>query len=269
LIDHDVHCHTLLSSCCNDERMTPPNIIAMAAQAGLSTIGFADHFWDSSIPGASPWYKGQDWAHVSKLRDQIPPDTQGLRVLFGCESEYCGDGKIGISAETASLFDFVLLPMSHFHMSGGFTRPKDLSRPADVAALLMARLREVVKIDFITGIAHPLLPIGFMDYCDEILAMLDKSQLRDTFAKAAEMNISIELNAGAFPGCNGGQTDGCHDESLLRILSLAKEAGCCFHFGSDAHSVEAFGRITKLAEYAEAIGIGQADIHPLFRSQGQ
>lgn len=268
LVDHDVHCHTFLSSCCHDERMTPANIIGIAAEAGLKTVGFADHFWDGSMPGANSWYKPQDWDHVSKIRDRIPSDTKGVRVLVGCESEYCGDGKIGISAETASRFDFVLLPMSHFHMSGGFIRPKNLHRPKDVASLLMTRLSEVVEIDFITGIAHPLVPIGFCEHSDEILSMLDASQLRDAFGRAAERGISIELNADALPGSSGTTGEGNHDEPFLRVLSIAVEAGCFFHFGSDAHSVGDLGRVMKLADYAEALGITQANIHPAFRSDG-
>ena len=30
----------------------------------------------------------------------IPEDTYGVKVLIGCETEYCGDGKVGISQET-------------------------------------------------------------------------------------------------------------------------------------------------------------------------
>ena len=125
LIDHDVHVHTTLSACCHDPEATPANILARAHGTELRTIGFADHLWDAVCPGASAWYAPQHVEHVQRLRQQIRTNVNGVRTLFGCESEYCGDGKVGLSRGAAAAFDFVLLPMSHLHM-------KDFVVPADV-----------------------------------------------------------------------------------------------------------------------------------------
>jgi len=268
VVDHDVHVHTLLSACCTDEALNPRRAVAEAARLGLATIGFADHLWDSRVPGASRWYRPQDLRHVQRIRAQIPRRTDGVRVLIGCESEYCGGGKVGISPDVAQLFDFVLLPMSHFHMSGDFVRPKGVTSPKSLAGLLVERFKEVVGTGLATGIAHPFLPCGFTDRCDEILALISDAELEECFGLAAEARVSIEVNTGMFPGCRGGQMTGFHDESFLRVLSVAKQAGCLFHFGSDAHRLDQIENVLALGPYAEASGIAPPDIHPLFRADG-
>ena len=42
-----------------------------------------------------------------------------MKVLFGTETEYCGmSDTLGMRAETARLFDYVLVPHTHTHMRG-------------------------------------------------------------------------------------------------------------------------------------------------------
>ncbi len=53
VIDHDYHIHSTLSSCCPDRDQTPQNIIKIAEEHGYASICLTDHFWDSSVPGAS------------------------------------------------------------------------------------------------------------------------------------------------------------------------------------------------------------------------
>ena len=265
IVDHDVHVHTFLSACCNDDRLTPAAAIDNGATIGLKTIGFANHVWDSAVPGASKWYGPQDVGHVMQIREMIPADTRGIRVLLGCESEYCGAGKVGLTTKSAALFDYVLLPMSHFQMSGGFIRPKDLAAPEDVASLLMRRFNEAVEIEFITGIAHPLLPIGFMDHADRIMSLISDAQLADGFGRAAELGVSIEFNTGMFPGSTGRESRGFHDDAFIRVMSLARQAGCFFHFGSDAHNLNHLDGVVALGKYADHVGVTSEDIHPVFR----
>lgn len=263
IVDHDVHVHTTLSSCCRDERLTAPNVIARAARLGLKTLGFADHLWDRAVPGASDWYRPQDLEHVLRVRREIPKQTRGVRVLIGCETEYCGDGKVGISPEAAEELDFVLVPMSHLHM-GGFTVPAGLDKPRDVARLMVQRFNEVVALGLATGIPHPFYPLGFQEHVEEILSLIPDAELLDCFGRAADACVSIEINAALFPGCRRCDCATFSDEVFLRVLTLARQAGCCFHFASDAHALSGMKRVLKLAPYAEAIGLTPGDVHPLF-----
>jgi predicted metal-dependent phosphoesterase TrpH len=74
LVDHDVHIHTNLSSCCHDPAMDAAAVIERARRLGLTTVGFANHMWDAAVPGASDCYAPQDVDHVlSSVRVLIGP----------------------------------------------------------------------------------------------------------------------------------------------------------------------------------------------------
>jgi len=261
-VDHDFHVHTFLSSCSSDTQAEPGAILERAAGCGLRTVGFADHMWDSSVPGASAWYRPQDYAHLSQIRQQLPEDTHGVRVLIGCETEYVGSGRVGISPAVAEELDFVLVPHSHFHMEG-FVRPAGVETSAGIASLLQRRFAEAVELELATGIAHPFLPCVFPERTDEILESIDDRAFADLFGRAAERQVSIEITTGAFPSLNAGETEGHHDEAFLRVYTLARDAGCAFHFASDTHSLAGVGKVLALAPFVRQLGITAEHLHPL------
>ncbi|HHT28139.1 MAG TPA: PHP domain-containing protein [Firmicutes bacterium] len=263
-VNHDIHVHTMLSACVEDAAAIPTNYIQQAATLGLKTIGFADHVWDRNMPGASPWYQPQDMEHILSIRDQLPNDTLGIKVLIGCESEYWGDGRIGISRAAAEQLDFVLLPMSHAHMTS-FAVPGVVTSLADLSQLLVKRFHEVIDLRIATGIAHPFFPIGYIEHVDEIIAGISDTQFIDCFGRAAEAGVSIEIQPSYFPSLHGKPQEGFHDETFFRVLSLAKRCGCYFHFGSDAHSLAALNSLTVLDQVIEQIGINRDDIPPWLR----
>ena len=115
---HDIHTPTEISSCCSDRMATPENFIRAAAELGHTTFGFSNHLWDSAISGASEWYKPQNVEHVLRLKEQLPPseEVDGIKILFGCETEFTYEGKLCLAEENFELFDYVLLPHSHTHM---------------------------------------------------------------------------------------------------------------------------------------------------------
>ncbi len=262
-IRHDVHVHTPLSSCSNDPEQTPANILQKAASLGISTVGFADHLWVSDIPGASKWYRPQDETHVLKIREQLPADTKSVRVLIGCESEFTGEA-CGIDAKRAELFDFVLLPCTHFHMRN-FVCPEYINTAAEQAMLLLERLDKVLDYDFVTGIAHPFIAVNQGSLHDEMCRCLLKAdQLSHCLDKAADKRISLEITKGYFPQLFGKKQPEFHDESVMPILEKAKRAGCLFHFASDAHSLQDFGSVVKMQPLADELCLTDEDINPLF-----
>ncbi|HUT01692.1 MAG TPA: hypothetical protein VM031_04510 [Phycisphaerae bacterium] len=267
IIDHDVHVHTNLSSCCHDPEFTVAVAVEAAAEMGLRTLGIANHCWDAAVPGASDWYRPQDIDHVLSAREQLPAETGGVRVLIGCETEYCGGGKFGISPAGAERLDFVLIPHSHFHMAG-FTVPTGLSRAEDVARMLVERFVEVVESGLATGIAHPFLTLGFEDGLDAILALIPDGQYEDCFGRAAEADVSVELHVDMFPSILGAERSWT-DETFLRIMGFARRAGCRFHFTSDAHDLPRLRSVVKLQPFADQLGLTDADLHPAFRMKGR
>ena len=91
------------------------------------------------------------------------------------------------------------------------------------------------------------------------------AEFGDLFGRAAELGVSIEITTGAFPSLGGGEREGMHDESFLRIYGLALEAGCLFHFASDTHSLEGVGRVCGLEPFVHQLGLTRENLHPLVR----
>lgn len=113
---NDLHCHSSLSACCADKRMTPERILRHAEEAGYETICLTDHLWDSAVPGASGWYAPQNIEHV---RAALPlPQAPSCHFYFGCETELPVNGVPALSREHFDLFDFVVIPVNHMHMAG-------------------------------------------------------------------------------------------------------------------------------------------------------
>lgn len=91
--DHDFHIHSNLSSCSNDPNETPENILKVAQENGYSAICLTDHFWDSKLPGASPWYEPQNFEHISKA---LPlPQNENIKFYFGCDAHWISSLKAG------------------------------------------------------------------------------------------------------------------------------------------------------------------------------
>ena len=263
-IQHDVHMHTYLSRCSNDPEFLPPAIIENSKANGIKLLGFTDHFWDKTMPGGDNGiYRNQNFAHVTKIHDMMPPVIEGIKILFGCETEYYGKGRIGISKETASKFDFVIAPTNH--RITGFAKEENLTTPMQLAKEMVKRFKEVLSFDVATGICHPFLPLGFMDIGDAILNSMSREELNECFSMASEKGVSAELNSCTFASNYDRGTDGFTDESFLRVFTIAKEAGCKFHFGSDAHTLEEIDRLQKLNKYIDILGITETDINPVFR----
>ncbi len=251
----DLHVHTALSSCAVPQAI-PARYFELCAAQGITTVGFADHFWDAGVPGASNWYRNQGFEHVNSLRRQLPADTEGVRVRFGCETEYCGHGKIGITPQTAKRFDFVLVPVTHFHMKG-FTVPADLSDPRDYRRLMLEYFLDVVEMDIATGIAHPFYPVNYAGV-QEVLQGISDADYTRCFTRAAEKGVAIELNPCILRRSMALDTDGFPLE-FKRIYRIAKDCGCRFYAGSDAHEPRKFLVHFQLAAFAEACGITDGD----------
>ena len=254
-IDHDLHIHTRLSSCSQHPLQTPAAILEYARANGLSTICVTDHYWDERIPGASGWYAPQDTAHI---RQSLPlPQAEGVRFLFGCETELRRDLTLGVSAERFDEFDFVIIPTTHLHMTDFTVTGAETA--AERAALWVKRLDAVLAMPLPfhkIGIAHPVCGLIAPDretYL-ETLRLLPEAELERLFAKAAALGAGIELNADDF-----GFPDE-EAETVLRPFAIAKRCGCKFYCGSDAHEPEAFvGAIDRLKRAASLLGLDETD----------
>jgi histidinol phosphatase-like PHP family hydrolase len=256
-LDHDLHIHTYLSSCCQEkERHRPGAILALAEEMGVKTIGFADHVWVNPALEPSNWYRPQDESQIARLREDLSSVLTNVRVLVGCEAEMIGPGKIGLTPAFAETLDFVLLACSHFHMKGFMEQPKS-DAPGDIGAHLIRFFSAAVTSGIATAIPHPLMPLGYLDQYDATIAALSDQALLDAFGLAREHNVAIEVTTSFLPP----PTETCFSlEAPIRVLSLAKQAGCLFTFATDAHAPESQRRLPELKCIVEAVGITDQDL---------
>ncbi len=234
-IPYDIHVHTHYSSCCHDKsNTTAAKCVEEAAVLGLEVIGFSDHIWDNPDIAPSPWYLPQDKSHIRLLREELALVSSSLKTLVGCEGETISPGRFGVTKGFAEQLDFVLLSCSHFHMDGFVEPPLDKT-PRGVAQHLINFFLSGVESGLATSIAHPFLPLGFLEHYDAIIAAIEDHELLDVCGAAAEQGVALEITASFLPSPRK-----CLSlwsvETPLRFLKLAERAGCYFTLGSDAHA---------------------------------
>lgn len=228
LFDNDLHIHSQLSLCSGDPEQTPAAILRYALDNGLKTICLTDHYWDENVPGVSGWYARQDYAHIAQA---LPlPQAEGVRFLFGCETDLRADMTLGVSPAVYDKFDFIIIPTTHLHMDGFTCRGDEGAE--ERAKLWLSRFDGVLDMDlpfYKVGIAHLTCDLMYRDHYLETLALLSENDYAPVFRKAAARGVGIELNFSA------ASLTAENKDLILRPYRIAKAEGCKFYFGSDAH----------------------------------
>ena len=252
VIDHDLHIHTFLSICSQDETQIPENILKAAKSRGLKTICVTDHYWDDLVPCNTKynwWYREQNFAHISKYLP-LPKDDE-VRFLFGCETDMDSSYNVGVPRERWNDFDFIIISTTHFHhMTGEEWENADNEA---LAGLWVKRFEALLNTDLPfrkIGIAHPACSLintkSREDYLD-VLGRIPDEDMRRLFKKAAEAGMGIELNYDDI-NCPDDEAD-----RVFRMFRVAKKCGCKFYLGSDAHSQRALKNVD--AAFLRAIDI--------------
>ena len=254
---NDLHCHSSLSACCADKRMTPERILRHAVEAGYETVCLTDHLWDSAVPGASGWYAPQNIEHV---RSALPlPQAPSCHFYFGCETELPVNGVPVLSREHFDLFDFVVIPVNHMHMAG-LVRAEGIDTPEKMAVNIENRLEGLLEQNLPfrkIGLAHLTIGLMFREgKIADVMRAMNEARLLRIMKGYAAAGTGIELNAGSFSEMADRPDD------ILKIYRIAKEAGCRFYCSSDAHSVEAMDGVPKnLPAVIQALGLTEADAY--------
>jgi histidinol phosphatase-like PHP family hydrolase len=255
IVDRDWHIHTKLSKCARLEA-TVHSYLEAARSQGLKSVGFSNHCWAENIPGASEFYRGQGVEHVLSIKKELAEEKDSyLQIFVGCETEFLGGKILGLDKEHAKLFDFIWIPANHFHQKG-FVVPENLGSggPREVAELLYRRFLEAVELDFGTGIVHPLIPLGFKEQEEAILKCFTNWMYENCFRAASQAGIAIEINADT--ACNQTVPDAQGFSCLYTMMhTIARECGCKFFFGSDAHQPDLIRNYKRMAEFATHCGI--------------
>ena len=265
MVDHDLHIHSFGSMCSKAPEQTPARILQYAADEGYPVVALTDHFWDETVPmpqgGWGPdFYTSQNWEHIRK---QLPlPRHDTIRFLFGAEVDMTLDGTIGISPERLAQMDFVLISISHFHCTD-FTISADEAATAEgKAAALLRKLEWVLARPLPwhkVGLAHLLgqkVSGGDPDLHCAVIRLVQGERLTALFNKAAALGVGIELNTATFSFGSDAER-----EAVTAFYAHAKECGCKFFFGSDAHAPFQWEHHRERAQMmADALGLTEADI---------
>ncbi|MBQ8640603.1 MAG: hypothetical protein IJ480_00165 [Clostridia bacterium] len=251
IVDHDLHIHSQLSLCSNDPAQTPAAILAYGEENHLKTLCLTDHMWDPAVPGASGWYAKQPYERTCEA---LPlPQSSFVKFLFGCETDQDRHCTVGCSRALMDRLDFIIIPTTHMHMDG-FTL--DGSEGVEErASLWCSRFDAVLNMDLPfhkIGIAHLTCSLIYRNHHIEVLKAIPESEYHRLFAKAARVGVGIELN---FPSLT--LTEETREPTLLPYR-IAREEGCKFYFGSDAHhpkelasAMENFQNIVDLLDLTE------------------
>ena len=250
-IDHDFHIHSYLSLCSNDPKQNPEAILQYAKENHLKKICLTDHLEGKDM-WTNDWYDWYKEPNIAYLKQILPlPQDKDVQFCFGAETEMDKFFNVGMTKESYDAFDFVVIPTTHMHING-FTLEKGITSDAVRAQLWFDRLAALLQMKLPwkkIGIAHLTCPlIGGADRKAHvrILEMLREDSLQVLFRRIAELGAGVELNFNSFA------YEEAELESVLRIYRIAKEEGCKFYLGSDAHHPaglqKAFDNFTHIAE---------------------
>ncbi|MBQ3080371.1 MAG: PHP domain-containing protein [Clostridia bacterium] len=259
----DLHVHTHLSICA-EPFATPEAYIEKALEIGLTSLGIADHLWDSAVPlDDHPWkgfYGEQNYAHTALSREEFAKiDTKGIRILFGAEGEYDPvNHGIGLTEEVCQKLDFLLIPNSHTHMM----MPKDYYEPKQKHADFMLKAYfDIINCPlsgYITSIAHPFAAVACKPYpSGDLYPLISYNQYKEAFDAAKEKSIAFEINTS---GLLKYTKDEIKSLPRLDVFRIAKECGCKFTFGSDAHQPESLESIRCADLLREILKLTDEDI---------
>ena len=139
--------------------------------------------------------------------------------------------------------------------------------PAGVGRHMVMMFKSAVQSGFATVIPHILMPMGLLSCYDRAIAAISDTQLLDVFHLAATARVGIEITPSYFPpegpSPASDKVEKWSLETPLRVLELAKLAGCRFVFGSDAHSLSRLEQIKILEYFVNKLELTANDIHPI------
>lgn len=190
-----------------------------ASQIGMKIIAMTDH--GPSLPGAPHIY------HFSNLR-VIPEYISGVRILKGVEANILSyDGELDMPEKFLSKLELVI---AGFH--DGCLIPGSVEE--NTSAVISAMKNPLVDV-----IAHPGNPQYPID-------------IEQVVACAIETGTLIEINNSSFGNARKGSEANCRNIALE-----AKKKGALLTTGSDSHICFHVGKLDKVLQLFEDVGIGE------------
>ncbi len=250
--DHDFHIHSTVSRCCKDPNQTPERILRYAKENNLKKVCLTNHFWDEAVESEAEWIEEHGKTYLMSV---LPlPKAEGIEFLFGAELDMDYNNILGISAETLSKLDFVTVATTHMHLDGN-TVKKKIASPEEAAVIWLQKIKALLNMElpfYKMGIAHMTSGHIMKEQTPKVIKLLKDNDLEEIFSDCAKKGLGIELNTKTIFNSEEEKA------ILLRPYYIAKDCGCKFYLGSDAHKEEAllgakenFERIITLLDLKE------------------
>ncbi len=154
--------------------------------------------------------------------------------------------------------DFIIVPTTHMHLYPWTISP-DVTLEQR-AVLFTQRLNVALDYDFRdgkVGIAHLITSLIAPDHWTDhlrVLEMIPDSVFVQQFNKAKQRNFGIEINLDVKKYAPEEL------QSALRPLFIARDCGCKFYLGSDAHLVcELESAMERLSGAVDALQLTEED----------
>lgn len=259
IVDHDLHIHSYQSACSRNPEQNPRTMLDYAKRQGLKQICITDHFWDEDAGSGAPCYGEENI--FQKKEDFGPlPSEEGIELLFGAETEMDRNMHLGFADHHFDAVDFLVIPTTHLNMMGLTLNKEEASSVTSRANLWVKRLDALLSKDLPfhkIGIAH--LTCSTMAYWSrqtelEIYSKISDQDVYTLMKGAAETGVGIEIN-----GCSMMYKEE-EKEQILRFYRIARECGCKFYCGSDAHQPQELDRAIGYFNRAiEELGLQETD----------
>ena len=251
IVDHDLHSHSYISPCSRDDRQTKQAIYAYALASGYKLMALTDHGWDTKVDdkGAVGWVGN----NMDRLRENLPlPQSKYCRFLMGCEIDMNRHGVFGLSPEERDRFEFIIASTSHLNLRHFTIDPETVGDDAaSRKAYYQKRLHTLLDMEDLPfhkmGLAH--FYTGNICNAEPIkcLSLFTENDLRDIFEKVKARGMGVELNF--VPRAATAEDL----EIVLRPHRVAKDVGCKFYLGGDAHHPERFAE--RRAEFETIVDL--------------
>ena len=103
------------------------------------------------------------------------------------------------------------------------------------------------------SVAHPFQPVGYHHIREAAQAMVSDNTYGELFSVAAARGIGLEINCAT------------NNEQSFRLYGIAKECGCKFTLGTDAHSRAALGNLHLTQPLLDRLGMTESDLMDFVR----
>lgn len=246
-IVHDVHTHNIFSHCCSDLTASTAAFIEKEQEIGNRVFGLSNHIWDERVKGCSYWYRHQTIALAEEAAETVRRKRNGIRCLFGAESEFYGDkGILGMTAEGASHFDYMLIPHSHLHMRNEVMA--DYPEIMEARAMIEATIRQncpTLAEDTVKAMVSTLKEAHLMKYVPEMKTNIGEYTVRS----ATENFYDLVENPEFIKICGTVPTSIAHPFNLCGISNQLKNE--YLRLIDDETLMNCFEKAKKVGAYVE------------------